>query len=116
MWGLGSTAVTPDSQPILEYMYGPAAGSANLARFKLPAFDAIYERMLTMPDSPERASLFIEASKLVAAYMPYKIQTHRIYIQLNHPWIIGFRQSRFRHEIWQYIEVDTALRERLIGA
>ncbi len=116
MWGLGSTATTPDSQPILEYMYGPAAGSGNLARFRLPAFDAIYERMLTMPDSPERARLFLEASKLVAAYMPYKIQTHRVYIQLNHPWIIGFRQTRFRHEIWQYIEVDAALRERLTGA
>ena len=116
MWSLGQTATTPDAQPVLEYMYGPASGSGNLARFKLPAFDALYERMLVMPDSPERARLFAEASKLVMAYMPYRIQTHRIYIQLNHPWITGFRQSLFRHEIWQYVEVDVEMRERMTGA
>ncbi|HEY9064804.1 MAG TPA: ABC transporter substrate-binding protein [Burkholderiaceae bacterium] len=115
MWTLGHTATTPDALPVFEYMYGPASGSGNLARFKLPAFDELYRRMLVMPDTPERAQLFVEASKLVAAYMPYKIQTHRIYIQLSHPWIIGFRQSLFRNEIWQYIEVDAELRDRLTG-
>ena len=115
MWSLGHTATTPDAQPVLEYMYGPASGSGNLARFRLAAFDELYRRMLVMPDSPQRARLYIEASMLVAAYMPYKIQTHRVYIQLNHPWITGFRQSLFRHEIWQYIEVDAELRDRLTG-
>jgi hypothetical protein len=38
---------------------------------------------------------------------------HRVYIDLNHPWITGFRQTLFRQEIWQYIEVDSAMRERL---
>ena len=30
-------------------MYGEAIGQTNLARFKLPAFDDIYRRMLDLP-------------------------------------------------------------------
>ena len=116
MWGLGSTAAQPDAQGALEYMYGPSVGSANLARFKLPAFDAIFDRISALPNGPERAALFIEASKLVAAYMPYRVHVHRVYNDLSHPWITGFRQTFFRNEIWQYIEVDAELRDRLTGA
>jgi ABC-type transport system substrate-binding protein len=115
MWGLGSTATTPDAQPAFNYMYGPSIGSTNYARFKLPAFDAIYEKMAALPDSPERAALFLEASKLLTAYMPYKMHVHRILIHLAQPWITGFRQTLFRNEIWQYVEVDAAQRDRLLG-
>jgi ABC-type transport system substrate-binding protein len=113
MWGLGATLTTPDGQAALVYMYGPSIGSQNLARFKLPAFDALYQRMLLLPNGPERAALFIEASKLVLAYMPYKFHVHRIYNDLSQPWITGFRQGLFRNEAWQFVEIDAALRERL---
>jgi ABC-type transport system substrate-binding protein len=113
MWSLGSTATRPDAQLALEYMYSPSIGSSNLARFKLPAFDALYERMLLLPDGPERAALFREASKLVVAYMPYKMHVHRVYNDLAQPWITGYRQPLFRNEIWQYVEVDPDLRAKL---
>jgi ABC-type transport system substrate-binding protein len=112
MWGLGSTS-GEDSQPAFEYMYGPSIGSGNLARFKLPAFDAIYRRMLVLPDGPERAGLFLEAAKLVTAYMTYKMHVHRVYTDLTQPWVTGWREGRFRRESWMFAEVDGALRERL---
>jgi len=114
MWSLGSTASVPDAQQAFNYMYGPAIGGGNLARFKLPAFDAIFDRMTALPDGPERAALFAEAAKIITAYMPYKTHVHRILIHLNHPWITGFRQSLFRYEVWQYVEVDSAARERAL--
>ena len=113
MWSLGASARTPDAQGALGYMYGPGVGSDNLARFKLPAFDAIYNRLSLLPDGPERAALFVQACNLVTAYMPYKVHVHRVYTDLNHPWLIGYRQNLFRNECWQFIEVDTALRDRL---
>ena len=115
MWFLGSTATTPDAQQALSYMYGPGIGSSNLARFKLPAFDAIYDRMSTLPDGLERRALFIEASKLILAYMPYRAHVHRIYTHLNHPWLAGYREGLFRNECWQFVEVDSAMRDRMIG-
>ena len=114
MWSLGST-LGQDAQPALSYMYGPSIGSNNLAHFRLPAFDAIYRRMLLLPDGPERAALFIDASKLVAAYMPYKIHAHRVYTDVNHPWVTGYRQMPFRSECWHMIEVDAAMRDRMTG-
>jgi ABC-type transport system substrate-binding protein len=114
MWGLASTATQPDAQQSLEYMYGPSIGQANFARFKLPAFDALYERMLVLPDGPERSALFREASKLVVAYMPYKCAAHRVYTDVTQPWITGYRQPLFRQEVWQYVEVDAAQRARLL--
>ena len=114
MWSLGDTAESPDAQASLEYMYGPSIGSNNLARFRLPAFDALFRRMQLLPDGPERAALFIQASNLVAAYMPYKIHTHRVITDLNHPWITGYRRTPFRNECWQYVEVDPSMRERMV--
>jgi ABC-type transport system substrate-binding protein len=115
IWSLGSTATSPDAQGAFNYMYSPSIGSSNLARFKLPAFDAIYRRMSLLPDGPERKALFVEASMLVIAYMPYKIHAHRVYTDLNHPWLTGYRQNLFRNECWQYVEVDGAMRDRLLG-
>jgi len=115
MWFLGATATTPDAQPVLQYMYSPAIGSSNLARFKLAAFDAIYDRMAILPDGPERAALFLEASNLLAAYMPYRAHVHRIYTHLNQPWITGYREGFFRNECWQFIDVDGAMRDRMTG-
>jgi ABC-type transport system substrate-binding protein len=115
MWALGSSATTPDAQSALAYMYGPSIGSSNLARFKLPAFDAIYARLSLLPDGPERKALFIEASKLVTAYMPYRVHVHRVYTDVNHPWLNGYRQGRFRYECWQFVEVDDTMRDRMTG-
>jgi ABC-type transport system substrate-binding protein len=112
MWGLGST-LGEDAQAGFEYMYGPSIGSGNLARFKLPAFDAIYRRMLVLPDGPERAALFLEAAKLLTAFMPYKMHVHRVYTDLTQPWVTGWRQGLFRNESWQYAQVDAGLRARL---
>jgi ABC-type transport system substrate-binding protein len=112
MWSLGST-LGDDAQQGLEFMYGPSIGSSNLARFKLPAFDEIYRRMLVLPDGPERAALFLEAAKLITAYMPYKMSVHRVYTDLTHPWVTGWRQALFRNEAWQFVEVDSAQRDRL---
>jgi ABC-type transport system substrate-binding protein len=111
MWSLAST-LGADAQAGFEYMYGPSIGSGNLARFKLPAFDAVYRRMLVLPNGPERAALFIEASRLVTAYMPYKIHAHRIYTDVTQPWLTGWRQALFRNESWQFAQVDPELRAR----
>jgi peptide/nickel transport system substrate-binding protein len=115
MWFLGSTATSPDGQGALEYMYGESIGQENLARFKLPAFDAIYRRMLDLPDGPERKALFREATELVVAYMPYRIHVHRIYNDFSRPWITGYRQPFFRNQSWHYIEVDGAMRAKALA-
>ncbi|CAN5593896.1 ABC transporter substrate-binding protein [soil metagenome] len=105
LWALGSSSSTPDGQGALELSYGPAAGGANLARFKLEAFDKVYRKMNDLPDGPERLALFLEAKKILTAYMPYKYNVHRIGTSLSQPWIEGYRSPTFWRESWQYMDI-----------
>lgn len=113
MWSLAQTANSPDGQPALEYLFGPSIGSSNLARFDLPTFDALYCRLQVMPDGPERAALFAQASALASAWMPYRFHVNRLYTDLAQPWIGGWRQGLFRNENWAAVDVDAVLRDRM---
>lgn len=107
MWMVGSTAAAPDGQGALARMHGPQSGGQNLARFSLPAFDAIYTRMSALPDGPEREALFREAKLISVAYMPYKIHVHRIVTDMAQPRVIGYRRPVFWNDQWQYIDIET---------
>lgn len=110
IWQLAQTASSPDSQDILELLYGPSAGSNNLAFFQLPEMDALYREALAMPDGPERAALISKAVRLANAYVPYKWQVHRIRTDLMQPWVRGFRRPMFGYNFWKYIDVSPSER------
>ncbi|BAL98012.1 ABC transporter substrate-binding protein [Rubrivivax gelatinosus] len=112
IWMLGSSADVPDGQSALARLHGPQSGSQNLARFKLPAFDAIYDRLLVLPDGPERDELFRQAKILSIAYMPYKPLVHRISTDMWQPWVTGFRRPLFWQEWWHLVDVDPAMRAK----
>lgn len=105
MWGVGYSATTPDGEDMLSMAYGPNKGSANHARFELAQFDRLYERIQVLPDGEERARLMREASRLMIAYMPYKVHTHRIRTALAQPWVHGYRPHPFARDFWQYVDV-----------
>ena len=112
MWGVAWSASTPDGETFLALAYGPNKGGANHARFDLPAFNTLFARQGTLPDGPERAQVMEEASKLMVAYVPYKLSTHRIVTDLMQPWVIGFRRNPFVREFYKYLDVEPAVRER----
>ena len=110
IWSLGYSAADPDVQSALNILYGPAAGGQNLARFRHPRFDAIYERMQALPDGPDRLALLREAQRIVLAYMPHRYNVHPITTDLTQPWLLGFRRPLYGNQFWQYVDVDPALR------
>ncbi len=112
MWGVGWSASTPDGETFLALAYGPNKGGANHARFDLPAFNTLFVKQGMLPDGPERAQVMEEASKLMVAYVPYKLSTHRIVTDLMQPWVIGFRRNPFIREFYKFLDVDPAIRER----
>lgn len=113
-WFLGQSATTPDGQGALSMLYGPQSGSGNLARFAHPAFDRLYEKMLPLPDGPEREALFREAKRLAVAYIPYKAHVHRLSVELQHPWLIGFRRPLFNRDWWHMVDIDNDIRRRYV--
>jgi len=106
IWRVGSGASRLDGQGAFERLYGPSAGAANLARFKLPAYDAIYSRMSALPNGPEREALFREAKRLSAVYAPYKQHVHRMYNDMAQPWLLGYRRALFGNRWWHMVDID----------
>jgi len=112
MWTVGSQADAPDSIGALARYDSRQIGGQNMARFHLPAFDALYDRAQAIPDGPERSALFEQAQKLALVYMPYKYTLNRVSTDMTQPWLIGYRHPVFWTDWWQYVDVDTAERDR----
>jgi ABC-type transport system substrate-binding protein len=110
MWRLGGAAASPDADTWLTTFYGPNAGfKGNRSRFRLEAYDRLYEKAREMNDSPGRTRLYQEMTRLVLAYMPYKLNTHRILTDLWHPWVLGFRRPLVDgNSFWKYVDIDAA--------
>ena len=115
MWGVGWTG-GPDSDTFLALGYGPNKGQANHARFDLPAFNKLYEQQRVMADGPERNAVIADASRLMVAYMPYKVHVHRIFTDLTQPWVVGYHRNLFVRDFWKYVDIDTELLQRRKGA
>ncbi|QJR09404.1 putative deoxycholate-binding periplasmic protein YgiS [Usitatibacter rugosus] len=109
-WQLGGSASSPDADTWLQTYYGPNAGyKGNRSRFKLDAYDKLYEKARAMPDSPERTKLYQEMARLLVAYAPSKINTHRILTDFWHPWVSGFRRPPVQSQPWwKFIDIDLA--------
>ena len=112
MWGVAWSAGSPDGDTFLALAYGPNKGQANHARFDLPAFNKLYIQQNKMADGPEREKVMEEASKLMVAYVPYKISSHRIATDLMHPWVYGYRRNPFVREFWKYVDIDTDIQQK----
>jgi ABC-type transport system substrate-binding protein len=108
IWALASGASGGDGQGMITRYFGPQAGNQNIARFKLPAMDAIHEKMTVLPDGPERLALFEQAKKLAVAYMPYKLHTHSLVADLMHAEVQGRRRPLFWNEWWHFVDVEPA--------
>lgn len=104
-WRVGSSANVTDGQSALSRLYGPDAGQANIARFRLAAFDEIYEQLTVLPDGPEREALFLQAKRLAVAYAPYKTHLHQLVDVVAQPRVQGFRRPHFGYEWWQYVDL-----------
>jgi ABC-type transport system substrate-binding protein len=112
MWGVGWSAASPDGDTFLALAYGPNKGGANHSRFDLPEFNALYIKQNKMPDGPEREKVMEEASKLMVAYVPYKLSSHRIATDLMHPWVVGYRRNPFVREFYKHLDIDLEIQRK----
>ncbi len=108
MWQLSYTASAPDALTALTFLYGPNAGlKGNIANFRLPEFDRLYERAELLPDSPERTRLYQDMARLVVAYAPWKVNAHRVNTDLWYPYLIGFRRPQINSQNWwKTVDID----------
>jgi len=106
MWSYIWSAGNPDGDFYLGLAYGPNADQSNDARFRLPAFDRLYERQRVLPDGPERLRLMHDAQRLMLAWVPYLVHNHPYANDLMHAHVHGHRRHPFVNDWWRYAGVD----------
>jgi ABC-type transport system substrate-binding protein len=105
-WQLGGSASSPDADTWLASLYGENKES-NLAKFELPAYDKLYVKARGMPDSPERTRIYQEMTRLMVAYVPWRVNTHRIRTDMWYPPVIGYKRSPIlTYNFWKYIDIQ----------
>ena len=113
MWQLAWSADYPDAENFFQNLYGPnTEQGTNYAHFKNARFDALYERARSLPPSAERNQIYAEMKRIVAVYVPWFPQTHRLRSELWQPWLIGYKKHPIYNQVWMYLDVD----ERQRGA
>ena len=106
MWGLGWSATTPDADSFFVMLYGPNGGQANHSRFDVPEFNRLYEQSRRLPHGPERNAVYREMNRLFLVYAPWRLGTHRIYTDLWHPWMDGFKRHPVMRGWWKFVDVE----------
>jgi ABC-type transport system substrate-binding protein len=112
MWSYAWQMGGPDSGTMFGMAYGPNKQSINDARFDLPAFNRLFEQQRVLPDGAERLAVLREGARWMTAYMPYLLHLHRIYVDLAHPWVSGWRRHPFTTRQWCWMDLDAGQRER----
>ena len=105
MWNLSWSAGSPSGEFWMGLFYGPNAGKSSDSRMKLEAFDRLYERARTMPDSPERTRLYQEMTRLLLVYAPWVFHVHHVSTHLTQPWIKGYKKHPFQQANWRYLDI-----------
>ena len=110
MFTLGNINTTPEGFGFLGLLYGQNAGFSNLARFRQPEYDKLYEQARSMPDGSERERTMQRMNELVTAYAPWNITVFRYENVLVHPWITSYKYSGYTQHPWPYLDVDVSKR------
>ena len=110
MWSLGVSSASPDSAGAFQRLNSRQIGGQNMARVRLPALDAAYDKLQQLPDGPERLATFRQAEQLALAYMPYKFTLNRVSVDMAQPQLIGYRHPVFWQDFWQYVDIDDSRR------
>ncbi len=106
MFSYGWIADYPDGENFLQLFWTKSIGGANYSLFSLPAYDAMYEKIKFMPDTPERTEIYSRMVRLLWVYNPWRINHLKRGTILIQPWVLGFKKHPFAHEPFRYLDVD----------
>ena len=112
MWGSAWIADYPDGENFMQLLYGPNTHQSNHGCYESAAFDAIYVKMKSMPDSPERNRLFLLMSRQMEVDGAWKLGVSRYRNVLVYPQVKGYRFHPILVNAWEFMDLDPSLRKQ----
>ena len=106
MWGGAWLPDIPDGENFLQLLYGPNAGSANYACYQSKAYDAMYEKAISLPFGKERYQLYQQMTRQMEADTAWLLHVGRIRNWVSQPWVLGFKKHPVLHSSWQYMDIE----------
>jgi ABC-type transport system substrate-binding protein len=110
IWSYGWIADYPDGDNFMQLLYGGNIGQSNVACYRSPTYDALYERSRLMPDSPDRNQLFEQMTRQFEADTPWRLGTATYQNTLAQPRVIGYKAHPVMLADWIYVDIDTTRR------
>jgi len=117
MYGLGWSADYPDAENFLFLLHGPQAradgAGANSSNYANPKFDALFERMKVMPNSPERQQVIDAMVEILRHDAPWIFGFHPKQYSLAHGWVANDKPNDMAGNTMKYIRLDIERRAAL---
>jgi len=114
VYGLGWNADYPDPENFLFLLHGPQAradgAGANSSNYTNAEFDALFERMKDMPDTPERQKIIDRMVDLAQRDAPWIFGFHPKDYSLRHGWLHNAKPNDMAGNTLQYLRLDLAER------
>jgi ABC-type transport system substrate-binding protein len=112
LWGFAWNGDYPDAENFLQLFYSKnASPGSNDANYSNPEFDRLYEKSLTMEDSPERTKLYRQMAQIVIEDCPWIFHVHRQVSWVTQPWLKNFQYNPIVLNDLKYLKIDQALRK-----
>ena len=106
LWQAAWLADYPDGENFMQLLYGPNTGQSNNGCYQSADFDALYRKMIKLPDSPERNRLFREMTRQMEADGAWSLQVSRERNQLIWPWAKGYKKHPILSTEFVYMDVE----------
>jgi ABC-type transport system substrate-binding protein len=111
---VGWSADYPDPENFMFLLHGPQARAKtqgeNAANYANPEFDALFERMRTMPNSPERQAIIDRMTEIYRRDTPWIGGFHPKNFALFHSWLGNAKANEMSDNKLKYLKVDAAKR------
>jgi oligopeptide transport system substrate-binding protein len=110
-FGFAWSSDYPDGENNLALFYGPnEAPGSNHYNYKRPEFDALYEKILTMPPSDERTAIYEEMRDMVLDDCAYVGGMARERFYMINPWLLNCKPTERYYGWFKYLDVDDSKR------
>ncbi len=114
---LGWNADYPDPENFMFLLHGPQSRAKNqgenASNYSNPEFDALFERMKNIPNSPERQKLIDRMVEIVRRDAPWLWGYHPKSYGLTHSWMQNGKPNNMARNNLKYLRVDVAKREAM---
>ncbi|HSC23522.1 MAG TPA: ABC transporter substrate-binding protein [Casimicrobiaceae bacterium] len=106
MWSYGWIADYPDADNFMQLLYGGNVGQSNVACYKSPTYDALYEQSRLMPDSPARDRLYEQMTRQFEADTPWRLGTAPYQNSLVRARVVGYKAHPVLLADWIYVDIE----------